>query len=233
MVTIIKYLYMAQYKIRPKLSIDFKDFLTDWKVRVLEVKGALEERPKSYFQMNFAEEHGVEVYVPADRKVDKVDFVIRGMYLGSSPNTDLEEMKTFLRGNGVLHFWDTHRDLNFDLVYEGYEPEIERYRSTGTFIQFKLNFTKNINSSIDSAFLDEYTEADLEKFKNDIINATSLCYDAIDRANAVASHPPVPINGYWHNWDIVTSQYVNTYQRSVLDLEATYSNGYLTITTQV
>lgn len=233
MVTIIKYLYMAQYKIRPKLSIDFKDFLTDWKVRVLEVKGALEERPKSYFQMNFAEEHGVEVYVPADRKVDKVDFVIRGMYLGSSPNTDLEEMKTFLRGNGVLHFWDTHRDLNFDLVYEGYEPEIERYRSTGTFIQFKLNFTKNINSSIDSAFLDEYTEADLEELKNDIINATSLCYDAIDRVNAVASHPPVPINGYWHNWDIVTSQYVNTYQRSVLDLEATYSNGYLTITTQV
>lgn len=222
---------MAQYKIRPKLGVEYKDFLTDWGVRIIEVKGAFDETPKGYYSLDFAEENGLEVYIPADRKVSNREVSIRGVYYGSDSSLYIEQMKTYLRGNGVLHFWDTHKGIEFDAVYENYETETERFRSDIEFVQFKLTFQKNINSAVDSGFLDEYTEPDLEQLKTDIINAAASAISASDNANEAASNPPIPINGYWHRYDITTNSYVNTGHPAVLDLVATYVNGYLTLTT--
>ena len=177
---------MAQYKIRPKLGVEYKDFLTDWGIRIIEVKGAFDETPKGYYSLDFAEENGLEVYVPSDRKVSNREVSIRGVYYGSDSSLYIEQMKTYLRGNGVLHFWDTHKGIEFDAVYENYETETERFRSDIEFVQFKLTFQKNINSAVDSGFLDEYTEPDLEQLKTDIINAAASATSASDNANEAA-----------------------------------------------
>lgn len=178
---------MGAFKIRPKFDVvNWKDFETDWGVKILEIKGATDENAKGYYSIAFAEENGAEVYVPNDRKVDTSSVEIRGMFVGIGALGYIEQMKAYLRGNGILHFADENKGIEFDLVYESFTPEVERYRAEGDFVQFKLNFTKNINGVIDSGFLNEYTEANLEKLKADIIAAAGTAYLAAENANEAA-----------------------------------------------
>jgi hypothetical protein len=175
---------MANFYIKPKFSETKKDFLTEWGVRIISVKGHDTEKPKEYYKINWPEQHGLEVYVPNDRKVADVEVELRGIYIGDSATSNLEQMKAFLRGNGILNYSDTFRNIDFDIVYEQYIVEAERNRNGLQFVQFKLTFTKNINQNIDSSFLDEYTPEDLETLYENIINAANIALNATSDAKA-------------------------------------------------
>lgn len=122
-------------------DVAYTDIQTTYGVKVFEVKGIWEEEAKEYYSYDWANEDGLDVYIPTSRKVKALPIELRGYILSSDADSKLSSFKSFLLSNGALMYYDDHRLQECTLAYEKMNIEIDRVRSDMKFIQFKITFT--------------------------------------------------------------------------------------------
>lgn len=129
------------YWIKKSSDTAYKDFMIDFGLRVFETKGIGEEKVKPYYKYSWIDENGIDVYIPQTAVVEATPISVRGWIHNSTANYKLQQLKDFLKSNGVLTYKDNVRGVTCNVVYDGMSIEVDRYRDDVKFIQIKIDFT--------------------------------------------------------------------------------------------
>ena len=131
---------MGAYFLKGEEDLTFTD-LSSMSINVYSVNGLLDEEPKAGYSYDWADEDGIEVYIPEERTVKALEVEMWAYILGSNAVNTLNTFKTFLKTKGILTYYDTIRNRECQLRYDKLTVEVDRFRSGSQFIQFKVIFT--------------------------------------------------------------------------------------------
>lgn len=102
------------------LAIDVE---SAYNLRVIKPKPIFVEQPKDLFQRDWAEEDGVDVYIPTERKMKARKFELNVYCSGVTFLQDYRDFCTLLAGAG-FDYWDIDQGVRVACVMESQEIEI-------------------------------------------------------------------------------------------------------------
>lgn len=126
------------------------DIESTFNVRVISVRGLNPPQPKSLFTRDWANEDGIDVYVPETRLTKSSDVVITFFAESAGGKTAIElydDICTYMIG-AEFDYWDTLQNKKVNLIYTDNKPEWYQF-ITPQKVMFEITFLNKTGARID------------------------------------------------------------------------------------
>ena len=126
------------------------DIEATFNVRVRQVRGLNPASPKKLFTRDWANENGIDVYVPATRLLKSTNVIITFFAVSIPGKTAIElydDICTYMVG-AEFDYWDTLQNKKVNLIYTDNKPEWYQM-ITPQKVMFEITFLNKTGARID------------------------------------------------------------------------------------
>jgi len=118
------------------------DIEQSYGIRVTSVRGLHPADPKEIFTRDWADENGVDVYIPATRKVKSTEVTMTCFAENGTLETAIEKYDRFCESiitDAPILYWDTLQNQQVSLIYTGNKPVWYQFVAP-TRLMFEITF---------------------------------------------------------------------------------------------
>jgi len=126
------------------------DIEVEFNVRVSQVRGLNPPSPKKLFTRDWANENGVDVYIPATRLTKSADVTMTFFAESTDTKTAIElydDICAYMIG-AEFDYWDTLQNKKVNLTYTDNKPEWYQF-ITPQKVMFEITFLNKTGARID------------------------------------------------------------------------------------
>ena len=119
-------------------------------IRIASVRGLNPANPKELFTRDWADEDGVDVYIPASRKKQSTEVTMTVFAESSYGATAIQKYDSFCSAlfEGEFDYWDTLQNKKVTLIYTGNKPSWYQF-ITPQRLMFEATFLNKTGATID------------------------------------------------------------------------------------
>ena len=119
-------------------------------IRIASVRGLNPANPKELFTRDWANEDGVDVYLPTSRKKQPTEVTMTVFAESSSGTTAMQKYDNFCAAlfDGEFDYWDTLQNKKVTLIYTGNKPSWYQF-ITPHRVMFEATFLNATGATID------------------------------------------------------------------------------------